>query len=53
MKILPDENFPFKLKSDFVGFEVSTVTELKWNGFKNGKLLKLMEENNFPISNYT
>lgn len=49
MKILLDENFPVKLKSEFAGFDVYTVTELKWNGFKNGKLLRLMEENSFDF----
>jgi hypothetical protein len=49
MKILLDENFPVKLNSDFVGFEVYTVSELKWNGLKNGKLLRLMEDNNFDF----
>ncbi|MFZ1320286.1 MAG: DUF5615 family PIN-like protein [Ignavibacteria bacterium] len=47
MKILLNENFPFKLKEDFLGFEVYTVTELNGKGFKNGKLLNLMEEENF------
>ena len=35
-----DEYFPIKLKSEFIGFEVYTVTELKWNGLENGKLLR-------------
>lgn len=47
MKILLDENVPVNLKKDFSEFEVSTVTENKWNGIKNGELLKLMEQNDF------
>ena len=49
MKILLDENVPVKLKEDFSEFEVYTVSELKWNGFKNGMLISLMEENSFDF----
>lgn len=49
MKILLDENFPVKLKEDFLEYEVHTVTEMKWNSLKNGNLLKLMEENSFEF----
>ena len=47
MKLLLDENLPKKLKNDFPLHEVFTVREVKWNGIKNGELLKLMAENNF------
>jgi hypothetical protein len=47
MKLLLDENLPKKLKLDFPSHEVFTVREMKWNGIKNGELLKLMIENIF------
>lgn len=50
MRILLDENLPLKLKADFgEGFEVKTVRDMEWLGTKNGKLLKLIEENKFDI----
>jgi hypothetical protein len=47
MKLLLDENLPKKLKLDFPTHQAFAVRELKWNGIKNGALLKLMLENNF------
>jgi len=47
MKILLDENFPVKLKSDFTGLDVFTVDEMNWKGKKNGELLFLMQQNEF------
>jgi len=47
MKLLLDENVPKKLKRDLAEFEVYTVTDKKWNGIKNGELLKLMVIENF------
>jgi len=49
MKILLDENFPVKLKSEFKGFEVFTVAEMNWKGKKNGELLYLMNQNKFDV----
>jgi hypothetical protein len=49
MKILLDECVPRPLKFDFTGHDVSNVTEMKWSGFKNGKLLKLAVEAGFEI----
>lgn len=43
MKILLDESLPRRLKNDFVGHQVKTVTGAGWQGKKNGELLKLME----------
>lgn len=31
------------------GFEVFTVSEMKWNGFKNGKLMALCCDHNFDL----
>lgn len=50
MILLLDENLPIKLKSYFSDeFIVYTVREMKWSGIKNGKLLNLMEDNQFAI----
>ncbi len=42
MKLLLDENLPKRLKLDFPGHQVTTVSDQKWNGIKNGELLKLL-----------
>ncbi|MBX7044703.1 MAG: hypothetical protein K1X86_02605 [Ignavibacteria bacterium] len=47
MKILFDENFPKLLRRELKGFTIFTVGEMGWNGIKNGKLLKLIVENEF------
>ena len=47
MRLLLDENLPKRLKLDFPEHEVFTVRDKGWNGVKNGKLLKLLIENEF------
>ena len=47
MKLLLDENLPKKLKLDFSQHEVYSVTDMGWNGVKNGDLLSLMTEAQF------
>jgi hypothetical protein len=47
MRLLLDENWPKRLKSDFYNHEVFTVREKEWNGIKNGELLQLMLSNDF------
>ncbi|MBS1584092.1 MAG: DUF5615 family PIN-like protein [Bacteroidetes bacterium] len=49
MKILLDENIDIRFKTLFANepHEVYTVRDMKWNGVKNGALLKLLRENNF------
>ncbi len=49
MKILLDENIDIRFKSAFPAgtHEVFTVREMKWNGVKNGALLKLLQEHKF------
>jgi hypothetical protein len=49
MKILLDENIDVRFKKLFPTdtFEVLTVNDMKWNGIKNGALLKLIKEHNF------
>ena len=40
MKILLDECVTKKLKAYLLEFDVQSVTEMGWNGLKNGKLLQ-------------
>lgn len=47
MKLLLDENLPRKLKLEFTEHEIFTVRDKSWNGFKNGKLLRLMVAEGF------
>ena len=50
MKILLDESLPRKLKYDFDSkHDVFTVRDKGWLGQKNGRLLKLMADDNFEI----
>lgn len=47
MRLLLDENLPKRLKFDLLPRDVFHVSDMKWNGIKNGELLRLMLENNF------
>ena len=47
MLLLLDENLPNKLKRDFPGHQVFSITERGWNGLKNGLLLQKLIENEF------
>ena len=49
MKILLDECVPKRLKQHLKDYEVFTVTQMRWNGLKNGKLLTECINNNFAI----
>jgi predicted nuclease of predicted toxin-antitoxin system len=49
MKILLDECVTKRLKHYLKEFDVYTVTEMHWNGLKNGKLLTECVSNNFNI----
>lgn len=49
MKILLDECVTKKLKPHLTAFEIFTVSEMKWNGIKNGRLMALCVENNFDL----
>lgn len=49
MKLLLDENLPKKLKLDLQIHEVYTVSDKKWNGIKNGELIKLLLAENFDV----
>ncbi|MDQ3019280.1 MAG: hypothetical protein M3R36_01725 [Bacteroidota bacterium] len=45
MKILIDESLDVRIKNHFGKYETFTVKDMKWLGTKNGKLLKLAQEN--------
>ncbi len=49
MKILLDECMTRKLKSCLAQHEVFTVTEMQWNGFKNGNLMRAAIEQGFEV----
>ena len=49
MKILLDECLTKRLKPNLQEFEVFTVSEMNWNGIKNGKLISLCIENDFDL----
>lgn len=41
MKILLDECVPRPLRRELIGHEVRTVADMRWEGIKNGALLRL------------
>lgn len=49
MKILLDECVTKRLKPYLTAFEVFTVSEMNWNGVKNGKLMVLCIDNGFDL----
>lgn len=49
MKLLLDENLPKQLKNSFQEHEIYHVTDVSWNGIKNGELLKLMLAESFDV----
>lgn len=44
-----DECVTKRLKPHLKEFDVFTVSEMKWNGIKNGKLISLCIENDFDL----
>ncbi len=49
MRILLDECAPSRLRREFPGHEVLTVTQMGWSGRKNGDLLRLMASEQFEV----
>jgi hypothetical protein len=49
MKILLDECVTKRLKGHLKEFDVYTVSDMAWNGIKNGNLMTLCVENGFDI----
>ena len=49
MKILLDECVTKRLKPFLIDHEVYTVSDMKWNGFKNGKLMLQSVQHGFNI----
>jgi hypothetical protein len=48
MKILLDESIDIRFKKSFPSeYKVYTVREMKWTGVKNGKLIELLNQNEF------
>jgi len=47
MRVLLDECVPRPLKRDLSEHSVSTVVEMRWQGFENGELLALIREAGF------
>ena len=43
MRVILDECLPRGLKPLMIGHSVRTVRNERWNGIKNGKLLRLIE----------
>jgi len=41
MRILLDEDLPYRLVASLIGHDVTTVQRAGWTGIKNGKLLEL------------
>ncbi len=44
MKVLLDECLPRRLKHNLPGHDVTTVSEMRWKGLKNGELIRLAEQ---------
>ena len=49
MKILLDECITKRLIPYLKEFEIFTVSQMKWNGIKNGKLMSLCADNSFDL----
>lgn len=49
MKILLDECITKRLIFYLKEFEIFTVSQMKWNGIKNGKLMSLCADNSFDL----
>ena len=49
MKVLLDENLPYKLRQSLTGHDVRSVNHMGWSGEKNGELLKLCEAEGFDV----
>jgi predicted nuclease of predicted toxin-antitoxin system len=47
MKLLLDENLLKRLKRDLVNHDVFHISDKKWQGLKNGELLKKLMAENF------
>jgi hypothetical protein len=47
MKLLLDDNLPKRFKQDYPEYEIFTVRDQNWSGYKNGDLIRLMLENGF------
>lgn len=49
MRVLLDEQLPYKLSRELVGHEASTVQREGWAGLENGDLLRAAAERSFEV----
>ena len=49
MKVLIDENLPYRLRTHLGSHEVFTVRYQGWSGLKNGNLLRSAEADGFEV----
>jgi hypothetical protein len=49
VRILLDESLPRQLAHELAGHTVSTVSQKKWTGMKNGELLKQAKNEGFDV----
>jgi hypothetical protein len=49
VRILLDESLPTQFTHELTGHAVSTVSQKKWTGMKNGELLKRAKDEGFDV----
>jgi predicted nuclease of predicted toxin-antitoxin system len=49
VKVLLDENLDVSLRHELVGHDVRTVTYMRWNGVRNGKLVAAAVADGFEV----
>ena len=49
MKVLLDENLDHRLRKHLAQHDTFTVTYKGWNGLKNGRLLRVAEDDGFDV----
>jgi len=49
LKVLFDEDVPYKLARFLPRHEIHTVVSMQWGGFKNGALLNLIDHEGFSV----
>jgi hypothetical protein len=49
MKILLEEGGPVQIRDALSGHEIQSATNPPWRGLSNGELLRLTEQEEFPL----
>lgn len=49
MRVLLDENLPHRLRTAIMNHEVETARYKRWNGLKNGELLRVAEADGVQV----